>query len=173
MRADHGATRVRVNDDVKGDGRHQYLPRLSVAPSGRLDVIFYDRRDDPENMRNHVYYTYSTDGGRTFAANHRLTSQSFYSDTGSGYPTRLARGLIEFGGRIALLSSGSGAVAAWTDTRLVPRFLAHQDIFATRVEASNRATLSPEARRGLAGAVVACLALLAMAARRWHLRRNP
>ncbi len=99
---------VRLNDDPVGNGHDQYMPQLSVAPGGRLDAIFYDRRDDADNTLNHVYYTYSTDGGQHFAANRRVTSEGFFSGTGSRYPLPAARGLVEFGGRIALISHQSG-----------------------------------------------------------------
>ncbi|MCA1843900.1 MAG: glycoside hydrolase, partial [Actinobacteria bacterium] len=48
---------VRLNDDPAGNGRTQYLPRLAVAPGGRVDAIFYDRRADPADLRNQVFYT--------------------------------------------------------------------------------------------------------------------
>lgn len=124
---------VRMNDDPVGNGRHQYLPRLSVSDDGRLDAIFYDRRDDPENVRNHVSYTSSLDGGRSFTPNLRITTASFFSDTGSRYPIPSAEGLVEFGSRIALHSGRSGALAAWTDTRMAPRGQEHQDVFAARI----------------------------------------
>lgn len=108
---------LRLNDDRAGNGRHQYLPRLSVAPNGRLDAIFLDRRDDPRNAANHTYYTYSTDGGRHFAPNIRLTSSRSDSRSGQRYFIPSARGLVDFGARVALLSRDAGALAAWTDTR--------------------------------------------------------
>lgn len=107
----------RLNDDRVGNGRQQYLPRLSVAPSGRLDAIFLDRRDDPRNVRNHTYYTYSTDGGGNFAPNVRLTSTDSSSDHGQRYSLPSAKGLKDFGSRLGLLSRDSRALAAWTDTR--------------------------------------------------------
>lgn len=124
---------TRVNDDPVGNGRHQYMPRLSVAQGGRLDIIYYDRRDDPFNARNDVSYSYSRDRGRTFAPTQRITSQSFFSDTGSSYGVTSAEGLIEFGSRIGLVSTGSGALAAWTDTRLLIRNYEHQDVFSAEV----------------------------------------
>lgn len=123
----------RVNDDEVGNGRHQYLPRLSLATGGRLDAIFYDRRDDAENARNHVYFTYSSDGGRRFAANRRLTSEASHASTGARYAIPSAVGLVEFGSRLAVLSQGSSAVTGWTDTRNVPRGNTQQDVFATEV----------------------------------------
>lgn len=123
----------RLNDDAPGNGRHQYLPRLAVAPDGRLDAIFYDRRDDPENVFNHVYFTSSADGGRHFTPNIRLTTTASKTTTGARYLVESAKGLVEFGSRLALLSRADGALAAWTDTRLPQYGRIHQDIFATEV----------------------------------------
>ena len=36
------ARSVRVNDNATGDATDQYLPILAVAPSGRVDVAYYD-----------------------------------------------------------------------------------------------------------------------------------
>ncbi len=122
----------RLNDDRRSNGRNQYMPRLSLAPSGRLDAIFYDRRDDPKNIRNHVYYVYSSDAGRHFSPNRRLTSTSSDHRFGQRYQVPSAANKVEFGSRLALLSRDSSALAAWTDTRnsIAPL---PQDIFATEV----------------------------------------
>lgn len=124
---------ARLNDDPVGDGRHQYMPRLAVASNGRVDAIFYDRRNDPDNLRNDVYYTYSTDGGGTFSGNVRVTSTSFDSRKGTKYPIPSAVGQHEFGSRLGLLSRDSSVLAAWTDTRN-NRIGVQQDIFATEVD---------------------------------------
>lgn len=121
---------LRANDDARGNGRHQYLPRLSLAPDGRLDTAFYDRRNDPKNVRNDVYFASSQDGGASFSRNLKLTSESSSSRIGQRYAVPSAKGQVEFGSRLGLLSRATGALAAWTDTRnttLAPQ----QDIFAT------------------------------------------
>ena len=122
----------RLNDDRLRNRRHQYLPRLSLAPEGRLDAVFYDRRDDPKNIDNHVYYTSSSDAGRSFSPNLRLTSTGSDSRYGPRYQVPSAAGKVEFGSRLALLARDASALAAWTDTRnsLAPL---PQDIFATEV----------------------------------------
>lgn len=122
----------RLNDDPVGDGRNQYQPQLGVAPDGRVDAIFYDRRNDPGNMNNDVFFTYSTDGGQRFARNVKITTQSSDSRVGPTYVGPAATGLVEFGSRIGLLSTQSGAVAAWTDTRDAPE-PEYQDLFSTPV----------------------------------------
>lgn len=123
---------LRLNDDRRGNGRHQYLPRLAVAPDGRVDVVFYDRRNDPKNIRNDVYYAFSRDGGQSFSPNLKLSSASSDSRSGQRYLVPSAKGLVEFGARLALLSENDRALAAWTDTRnaITPPY---QDVFATDV----------------------------------------
>jgi len=104
---------VRVNDTPLHDGRAQYMPRLSVAPGGRLDAIYYDRRDDPRNRRNAVSLQSSFDGGRTFDARVALSDRSFDSRIGFGSE----RGLADLGSRLASLSTADRTLALWTDTR--------------------------------------------------------
>lgn len=122
----------RLNDDPVGDARDQYQPQLGVAPDGRVDAIFYDRRSDPENVRNDVYYTYSSDGGQSFARNIKLTTQSSDTRIGPTYVGAATTGLVEFGSRMSLLSTQGDAVAAWTDTRDA-EVSEYQDIFSTLV----------------------------------------
>jgi hypothetical protein len=128
----------RVNDDARGNGRHQYLPRISSSPAGRLDVIFYDRRNDDSNIRSDVYYTSSSDGGRSFTENLRVTRESSHSRSGPRYPLPSAQGLVDFGSRLALWSQRRTVVAAWTDSRN-SRAEPYQDIFVTRVDLGSAA----------------------------------
>lgn len=128
---------TRVNDDVIGTRSAQYLPRLSVAPSGRVDALFYDRRDDPSGRKNHVYLASSTDGGRTFSPNRRVSSEPFFWEAGVTYPLPSAAGMVEFGSRLGLVSSNAGALAAWTDTRMVNRGNRVQDVYSARLTLEN------------------------------------
>ena len=121
----------RLNDDPRGTGARQYMPRLALAPGGRLDAVFLDRRNDPLNILNDVYYTFSTDRGRHFAPNRKLDRQPSSSRKGAQYAGSAAEGQYEFGSRLGLLSTRRAAVAAWPDTR--NSNTAAQDIFVTRV----------------------------------------
>lgn len=110
--AGFGAGR-RVNDTAVGDDTSQYLPRLAVAPNGRVDVLYYDRRSDPKNVMNHVSLQWSTDGGRTWRPRLALSDRAFDSRIGFGSE----RDLPDLGSRLGLVSTDQRALAVWTDTR--------------------------------------------------------
>ena len=129
---------VRVNDTPQQDRTSQYLPQVEVAPSGRLDVVYYDRRDDPDrNQLNGVSLQSSADAGRTFSARVALAGHRFDSRIGFGSE----RGLPDLGSRLGLVSGNREAIAAWSDTRSGTEASNKQDIY--------RAFASP-ARPGLA-----------------------
>jgi hypothetical protein len=144
----------RLSDDPLRNGRHQYFPRLAVSPDGRLDAIFYDRRGDPQNLRNDVFLTSSDDGGATFSPNVRLTSEPSHSQIGTRYPIPSAAGLVEFGSRIALVSEEQRILAAWTDTRNSEEETYEQEIFATGVDLPGGSGGSPLPIAGAAAAAV-------------------
>lgn len=106
---------VRVNDTPVKDGTAQYLPKVAVAPNGRVDVLYYDRRRDRSNVKNEVSLQSSTDGGQTFGPRIRVSDQDnpFSSKIGFGSE----RNMPDLGSRLGLVSSDSQAVAVWTDTR--------------------------------------------------------
>lgn len=160
----------RVNDDELGNGHPQYLPAMSMAADGRIDVIFYDRRADFDNIFNHVYYAFSNDGGQRFARNVRLTSDASNSFTGQEYLHPSAQGLVEFGSRSALVSTGSGAVAAWADTRNSLTTTAGQDVFATEVRLRTGDNKAPRTIVGVALFVVGLLAVMITYRQRRRLR---
>ena len=65
-----------LTDDNPAELRSQFFPNISIAPNGRIDTVWWDTRDDPGIRSNDVYYSYSTDEGRTWSANRRITDQS-------------------------------------------------------------------------------------------------
>ncbi|MDQ6807338.1 MAG: glycoside hydrolase [Actinomycetota bacterium] len=126
---DGGATwspATRVNDNPRGDGTSQYLPRVDVASDGRVDVLFLDRRRDRKNIMTDATLASSTDGGRSFR-NTRLSSRSFDSRVGSSAGPQLP---VDLGSRLGLASTDGQSLAAWTDTRLGSADTGRQDIFA-------------------------------------------
>ena len=108
-------------------------PNVSVAPNGRLDVVWQDRRHwylgpnhrEPSGVCTHThvecdearlgdtYYRSSKDGGRTFSAERRITDRSINNDVGYDY---------RFGsywdyGPKALPIGNSRILFAWMDSR--------------------------------------------------------
>jgi hypothetical protein len=77
---DHGKTwsaPIRVNNDPLHDGADHFFQWLAVDPvTGAVNVVFYDRREDPKHQKQIVVLARSTDGGRSFA-NYAWTSQAF------------------------------------------------------------------------------------------------
>jgi hypothetical protein len=70
---------MRVNSDALHDGADQFFQWLAVDPTdGAVYLIFYDRRNDPQNRKQIVVLARSTDGGRTFH-NYAWTGKPFYS----------------------------------------------------------------------------------------------
>jgi len=76
---------IRVNDDALGNDVYQWMAAMDVAPDGRIDAVWYDTRDDPDNERSSLYYSFSDDGGATWSTNRRI-SDDF--DTTIGFPVQ-------------------------------------------------------------------------------------
>ena len=79
-----GSAPTKVNDvDPKRDWDFSdQMPTLGVAPNGRIDVAWYDYRNDPtfkqgdtRNGFQDVYYASSVDGGRTWSKNRPLNDR--------------------------------------------------------------------------------------------------
>ncbi|MBI1730967.1 hypothetical protein HY229_00975 [Candidatus Acetothermia bacterium] len=65
---------LRVNDDKSESD--QFMGAISVSEDGVIGVTFYDRRNDPENLKLDKYMAQSFDSGLTFGPNFRLSSVS-------------------------------------------------------------------------------------------------
>jgi hypothetical protein len=166
---------TRVNDNPENDGTAQYLPRLAVAPGGRLDVAYYDRRGDTHNIRTAVSLQSSWDDGQTFADPVLLSTRSFDSRIGFGSE----RGLPDLGSRLALISDDASTRAFWADTRAGTVASNKQDIASAVVSFSEPSEAAKSGRAALryggAALVLAGLALLANALRTrsgWFGRRT-
>ena len=136
---------MRVNDTKLHDGTSQYLPKLAVAPDGRLDVLYYDRRSDPANIMTRVSLQSSFDHGQSFTHAVTLSSRSFDSRIGFG----AKEGLPDLGSRLGLISENRFALGAWTDTRAGTAATQKQDIADAAVAVRAPSGLSEAARYGL------------------------
>lgn len=89
----------------------QFLPAVAVAPDGRVDVAFYDRSADPDDILAEVTLASSWDGGATFTST-TASGTAFDSRIGFGG----AQGLPQLGSQLAVASQGDRAFAFWADT---------------------------------------------------------
>ncbi|MBW3577863.1 MAG: glycoside hydrolase [Actinobacteria bacterium] len=158
---------TRVNNNPADDGTDQYLPQAAVSPDGRVDVVFYDRRRDPQNVMTDVFLASSPDADQPFR-NVRVSSASFDSRVGPQAAPHLP---VDFGSRLGLDSWDAAALAVWTDTRLGDEATGRQDLVAAQVRMPDRDALA--VRRtvtlgALAGSVVALTAWWLLGARRRH-----
>ncbi len=103
----------RVNDTGSSDESSQLLPKLSVAPDGRLDVAYYDRRADPSDRMTEVSLQSSYDRGASFLPRLRLSDRRFDSRIGYGRE----RGMPDLGSRLGMMSTRERALVVWADTR--------------------------------------------------------
>ena len=98
----------------------QWFSALSVAPNGRIDVIWYDTRNDDGTQGNgrysRMFYSFSNDGGLTFAKEEALTERF---DNLIGYPVQQ-----KMGDYIDMESDNLGAHIAYTAT-----FNGEQDVY--------------------------------------------
>ena len=101
---------LQLNDDTtKND---QVLPWMEVNNNGVINVVWYDRRNDPFDLAWDVYTTTSIDGGTTFGVNTQINVSSFSTPTTASGPW--------FGEYLALASADTMAYVAFTSTALDP-----------------------------------------------------
>jgi hypothetical protein len=162
---------VRVNDTRRRDGTAQYLPKLAVAPDGRLDVLYYDRRADRRNLLNQVSLQSSFDHGRTFTPAIGLSSRP--SDSRIGFGAK--EGLPDLGSRLALLSTDRAALGLWTDTRAGVPATQKQDLVEAAVAVSDPPRLSDAAKFALryGGLLTGLVGLALLGLLLWRRRPAP
>lgn len=150
----------RVNDTRPHDGTAQYLPKIAVAPDGRLDVLYYDRRADPQNVENETSFQSSFDHGQSFTPSIRLSSRP--SDSRIGFAAR--EGLPDLGSRLALVSDNRAALGVWTDTRDGTPQTQKQDLAEAAVAVRSSSGLSSGLKDALRvfGIVVGVAGLLSL-----------
>jgi hypothetical protein len=75
---------IAVNDDLPrdkpGDGPDDHMPALAVNSSGVVGVMWYDRRDNPDNLGWYTRFSASLDGGETFLSSVRVSEAPYFLD---------------------------------------------------------------------------------------------
>lgn len=104
-------------------GGSSLSPAMSIAPDGRIEIVFY--RETRKNIQE-VHATYSTDGGKTFALDEKLNGKTINRDL--GYWAEVGDDSIP-----AVAATATGAVFAWSDTRDATEVTDTQEILTKQV----------------------------------------
>jgi hypothetical protein len=97
---------VRVNNDGLHNGADQFFQWLAVDPvDGSANVIFFDRRVDPQNKKQTVTLARSTDGGESFQ-NYAWTTEPFEASE------------VFFGDYSGIAAYGGRVYGIWTEKPL-------------------------------------------------------
>jgi hypothetical protein len=98
----------RINDDPVNPSKWHWFGTVSVAPNGRIDSVWYDTRNAANNTDSQLFYSWSTDGGVTWAANVAI-SNAF--NPFEGYPNQ-----SKIGDYITIVSDNTGGNVAYSAT---------------------------------------------------------
>ena len=110
----------RINDDPINHSKWHWMGTLSVAPNGRIDSVWLDTRNAANNTDSQLFYSYSFDGGVTWAPNVAV-SNSF--NPFLGYPNQ-----NKMGDYMTIVSDNTGGNVAYAAT-----FNLEEDIYYVRV----------------------------------------
>jgi hypothetical protein len=112
-------------------GGSQFLPGVGVAPGGRVDLVFYDRSKDPNDVMAEVVVASSWVGGRTVTG--AVASEKPF-DSRIGLAS--SQGLPQLGNQLAVASRADGFLALWADTTAGTQATNLQDLAVASVAAS-------------------------------------
>ena len=117
----------RINDDPVNHAKWHWFGTLSVAPSGRIDVVWYDSRNSPNNVTSQLFYSFSIDGGNTWSPN---VAVSNLFNPFIGYPNQQ-----KIGDYITVVSDDDSANVAYAAT-----FNGEEDIYYVRIHPARPVT---------------------------------
>jgi hypothetical protein len=116
------AAPIKINDDATTTVT-QWFGTMSVAPNGRIDVVWLDTRDFPTvPIQSALYYSYSTNQGTNWSANDRISD---YFDSRVGWPNQ-----AKMGDYFHMISDNNAAHLAWCNT-----IGGEQNVYYTRITA--------------------------------------
>jgi hypothetical protein len=110
---------LRLN--VDDTDRIQFFPAIDVSPDGEVHAMWGDMRDDPDEVRYHIYYTRSGDQGETWGFDSPELGINTPDTRVTDFPSNSLKGFP--GGRFlgdyfALTASDDDVYMVWADTRL-------------------------------------------------------
>ena len=129
---------IRINDDPVNPNKWHIFGTPSVAPNGRIDVVWLDSRNAANNIDTQLFYSWSTDGGVTWAPNIAVSSPF---NPQAGYPNN-----PKIGDYITIVSDNTGGNVAYAATFNVNPNAGgghEQDVYYVRVSPSGGGTPTP------------------------------
>lgn len=147
--------RQMVNDEANHENVQHYDPNLSIAPNGRLDIAWLDFRNSPVPEQdadgppfNHggfqdVYYSSSTDQGRTLNPNLRITDRLIDRSIG------VWSNNIHSHAPVGIASTNDSVYFAWQDTRNGDPVAQSEDIYFASLKLNGAAPLGASILPGL------------------------
>ncbi|MDC9724119.1 MAG: T9SS type A sorting domain-containing protein [Urechidicola sp.] len=111
---------IRINADASTDN-YQWFGTMSIAPNGRIDVVWLDTRDASTDTNESVlYYSFSTSQGDTWSTNEAI---SIAFNPNIGYPNQQ-----KMGDYFDMVSDDEGVHLAWANT-----INGGQDVYYTHI----------------------------------------
>lgn len=151
-----------INDDDPQKRFTHVNPNMSVAPDGRVDLVWWDFRDGAGLYATDVYYAYSYDNGQTWSRNFRVTETSINRKVGTWSNN------FDYRAPPSVASTVEAALIGWDDTALANDVSNTQDLMFATVQLKELpadASVLPYVIAGLVGLVAGGLTLLVIAAR--------
>src|SRR6266513_5717694 len=127
----------RITDDPVNQNKWHWFGTLAVAPNGRIDSVWHDTRNAPNNTDSQLFYSWSTDGGVTWASNVAVSS-SF--NPHEGWPIQQ-----KIGDYMTIVSDDTGGDVAYSATFNFnsSRGEHEQDVYFVRVSPTGGPTPTP------------------------------
>src|SRR6266478_3729551 len=128
---------LKINDDPVNPNKWHWFGTFSVAPNGRLDAVWYDTRNASNNTDSELFYSWSTDGGVTWAPNVQVSNPF---NPFEGYPNQ-----SKIGDYITIVSDSTGGNVAYAATfNFNPNRGQHEeDVYYVKVSPSGGGTPTP------------------------------
>ena len=119
------STPTRLSDDPPQDLAGKYHPELAIAPNGRIEVAWWDFRNDNGNFATDVYLTTSFDDGASWTPNKRVTDRSISRRIGVWY------GNSDIRQPPGIAATNELTLVGWDDTRNGDVTTQAQDIYTS------------------------------------------
>jgi hypothetical protein len=127
----------RITDDPVNQNKWHWMGTLAVAPNGRIDSVWLDTRNAANNTDSQLFYSWSTDGGVTWAPNVAVSNPFTPFE---GYPVQ-----TKIGDYLTIVSDNTGGDVAYPATfNFNPTSGQHEeDVYYVRVSPSGVPTPTP------------------------------